>query len=501
MSVGRARVIAPPRRLNRRRSVSESPTALEHALDTTWPVAGEWSAVGGRAVVRATDQTTGELVRISAVFCAEDGMATARLAREIGVLERLAHQPAVLPLLDSGRVAGWLYMVTPWRDLSLRTALEGHGPMPVDDAIAHTIDVADSLHFAHGLGVTHGAVSADALFFDSEQVQIGEFASALYIRTESERPRAATRDVFGLSCALYEMLTGVRWAANRRIPDALPEALIHFLHRALGPDRHTRFATAIAFAQALCAVRDAISDDVYAVTGRNLIHDLPADAPPLSDGADRSLRVLHALLDRAEVADLPPEPDDPLVAYCWERAGTQVRADDARLVALQCRWRLLAERDPVGALRASQQAPHASAVLPYRARALAALGRAAEARTLAVRSWFDEVALDLSGMRSLVIALLLTRAFEMASLVSVSEFADGVVDPVILGVGQAAVSRGVVPRLTPAAQTRTLHAIAAALDRRVPWTVELLVDPRWDALRADHRFAVLLARSKAAWTT
>ena len=164
-------------------------------------------------------------------------------------------------------------------------------------------------------------------------------------------------------------------------------------------------------------------------------------------------------------------------------------------------WRLLAERDPVGALRASQQAPHASAVLPYRARALAALGRAAEARTLAVRSWFDEVALDLSGVRSLVIALLLTRAFEMASLVSVSEFADGVVDPVILGVGQAAVARGVAPRLTPAAQTRTLHAIGAALDRRVPWTAELLVDPRWDALRADHRFAVLLARSKAAWTT
>ena len=320
----------------------ESPTALEHALETTWQVAGEWSAVDGRAVVRATDKTTGELVRILAVSCAEDGMATARLAREIGVLLRLAHQAAVLPLLDSGRLAGWLYAVTPWRDLSLRTALERSGPMPVDDAMAHTIDVADLLHFAHGLGVTHGAVSADALFSDSEQVQLGEFSSALCIRTESERPRAATRDVFGLSCALYEMLSGARWVANGRIPDALPEPLIHFLHRALGPDRHSRFATAIAFAQALCAVRDAISDHMYAVTGRDAMNDLPVEELPLSDGADRSLRVLHALLDRAEVADMPPEPDDPLIAYCWERAGTQVRADDARLVALRCRWRLLA---------------------------------------------------------------------------------------------------------------------------------------------------------------
>ena len=222
---------------------------------------------------------------------------------------------------------------------------------------------------------------------------------------------------------------------------------------------------------------------------------------PLSDGADRSLRVLHALLDRAEVADLAPEPDDPLVVHCWDRASAQVRVGDARLVALRCRWRLLADRDPVGALTASQQAPDAPAVMPYRARALAALGRAAEARTLAVRSWFDDVAMDLSGVRSLIVALLLTRAFDMASLVSVTEFAHGVVDPVIIAAGETAVARGTARRLTPAAQTRTLRAIASALERRVPWTAELLVDPRWDGLRADHRFAALIARSKSSWTT
>ena len=495
------RLIARPRRLNRRRSVPPSRKSLENTLDESWHRTCEWAAAGGRVVAQARDRATGESVCISAVFCDDDGMATARMAREIGVLETLTHQPAVVPLLGSGRVDGWLYMVTPWREMSLREHLVRVGPLDVEVALEHAIAVADLLHLTHSLGLTHGAVSADALFVEGGQVQLGAWTSASRIRTENDRPRAATRDVFGLGNALYELLSGTKWAPNSRMPDQLPDVLTQFLHRALGPDRDARYATAIAFAQALCIVREALSDDARAVSGRDATSELLVEELPLSDGVERSLRVLHALLDRAEVADQAPERDDPLVVECWHRADAQVASDDARLVALRCRWQLLAERDPVGALHASQQAPHAAAVLPYRARALAALGRASEARTVAVRSWFDDVALDLSGVRSLVIALLLTRAFEMASLVSVSEFAAGVTDPVILAAGQSAVARGTVPRLTPAAQTRTLRAISSALDRRVPWTAELLVDPRWDALRADHRFAVLLARSKAAWTT
>jgi hypothetical protein len=495
------RLNARPRRLNRRRSVPPSRISLENSLDDSWHRTGDWAADGARLVTSARDRATGESVCITAVFCDHDGMATARLAREIGVLERLSHQPAVVPLLDSGRADGWLYMVTPWRELSIREQLERIGPLDVERALAYTISVADLLHLAHGLGLTHGAVSADALFVEAGQIQLGAWSSAAQIRTESDRPRAATRDVVGLGRTLFELLSGSRWAPNSAMPAQLPDALTHFLHRALGPDRDARFATAIAFAQALCVVRDARSDDAYAVSGRDAASEILVEELPLSDGAERSMRVLHALLDRAEVADLPPDRDDPLVLECWHRADAQLAPGDARLVALRCRWQLLAERDPVGALQASQRAPHSPAVLPYRARALAALGRASEARSVAVRSWFDDVALDLSGVRSLVVALLLTRAFEMASLVSVSEFADGVTDPVIVAAGQSAVARGAVPRLTPAAQTRTLRAIASALDRRVPWTAELLVDPRWDALRADHRFALLLARSKAAWTT
>jgi hypothetical protein len=501
VSVESAPARVPPRRLYRRRSVSENRIALEEVLATRWQFAGGWRVVADRSVARAADRATGEPVRIVAVFCDADGMATARLAREIGALERFAHQPAVVPLLDSGRADGWLFMVTPWYESSLRELIAQHGPRPPDVAMAHVIGVADLLHFAHGLGIAHGAVSSDTLFLSETALHLGEFVNVRHLRTSADRPAAAKRDVAGLARVLFEMLTGVPWSAKSVIPESLPEPLAHFLHRALGPARTLQFATAIAFAQALCCVREQLQHAESPVSGRDADDDEALEDLPLSDGAERSLRVLHALLDRAEVADVAPAANDPLVMHCWSRADAQVHAGDSRLVALQCRWRLLAERDPAGALRAAQRAPHAPAVLPYRARALAALGRAAEARTVAVRSWFDEVALDLSGVRSLVMALLLTRAFELASLVSIAEFANGVVDPVILAAGQTSVARGAVPRLTPAAQTRTLRAIASAIDRRVAWTAELLVDPRWDALRSDYRFAALLARAKSTWTT
>jgi hypothetical protein len=118
-----------------------------------------------------------------------------------------------------------------------------------------------------------------------------------------------------------------------------------------------------------------------------------------------------------------------------------------------------------------------------------------------VRAWFGDATLDLAALRSLTIALLLTRAFEMATLVSDVEAEQGVVDPVIAAAGQTSVASRRPRQLTAAAQTRTLDAIATAIDRRLPWTAELMVDPRWDALRADRRFAALLTDAKSAWTS
>ena len=445
---------------------------------------------------------TGQRVSLTAVFCAGDGMATARLAREIGALESLVHQPAALPLLDSGRAAGWLYSVTPCLDgQSLADLIRHDGPLPVSRAVSMAISLADLLHFSHSIGILHGAITPHHIWISDDQAVLGGLQRTIRQSPNPRETQRTSNDVFALARALFEALTGEAWQRGAAIPDALPDELTSVLYRALGANRDARFATAIAFAQALCSVRENALVTDGEVRGRDALVLTSLDEVPLSDSADRSLRVLHALLDRAEVADQAPEDDDPLVQRCWARAQQQVEPDDARLVALHCRWRLLADRDPVAALAASQPAQYARGVLPYRARALAALGRAAEARTLAVRAWFDDVALDLSALRSLTMALLLTRAFDLASLVSVAECAQGVVDPVIVAAGQVSASMGAVRPLTAAAQSRTLRAIGAAIDDRVPWTAELLVDPRWDGLRSDRRFSALLARSISAWTS
>ncbi len=457
--------------------------------------------MGPRQVVQALDVSSGASVCIAAVECAADGMATASLAREIGALESLAHQSAVLPLLDSGRAAGWLYMVTPWIEVSLADAIQRDGKMPVESAVANAIAIADLLHFAHSIGIVHGSISAASIAFIDQQPVLGGFQRTGRVLDDAAGRRAVSADVFALACTLFESLTGTPWRVGSPMPGEIPDELTLLLHRALGGNQEARFSSAIAFAQAVCGVRDNALVAEDEVTARDAFDLELLEELPLSEGADRSLRVLHALLDRAEVADHAPEPDDPLVQRCWERAEQQVAHDDARLVALQCRWRLLADRDPIGALGVTHHAPYAAAVLPYRARALAALGRAAEARSLAVRAWFDDVAMDLSALRSLTMALLLTRAFDLASLVSVAERAKGVVDPVILAAGQVAVAHGTAKSLSPAAQSRALRAIAAAIEQRAPWTVELLVDPRWDGLRSDHRFSVLVGRTQAAWTS
>ena len=501
VSVGRAAAAASLRRPNRRRLVHAFLAALETHLARRWQLHAPWVADGPRIMTDAHDAVDRAAVTIEAVFCADDGMATAQMAREIGSLERLAHQPAVVRMLATGRAAGWLYIVTAGKAAnSLRERIAHTGVLPTRHALDVTITIADLLHFAHGLGIAHGAVSTSTMVLDEDGVLLRGFAATTRITSDADvAPRS--RDVFTLAGALFEMLTGQHWTVRTRIPELEHDELRLVLHRALGANRDRRYTSAIAFAQALCAIRDHLAGSVGEVSARDGMADDGIGVLPLSDGADRSLRVLHALLDRAEVAEHPPEPDDPLVQSCWGRASAHVPENDARLVALRCRWRLLADRDPVGALSAARHAPDAAAVVPYRARALAALGRAAEARTLAVRAWFDDVALDLAALRSLTVALLLTRAFEMAMLVSDAETAHGVVDPVIAAAGQTSLAGRRTSRLTAAAQTQTLDAIATAIDRRVPWTAELMVDPRWDALRADRRFSALLANAKSAWTS
>ncbi len=476
--------------------------ALQNTLAQDWRFATGWRVAGARHVAGVTCRASGATAEVIAVQCDADGMATASLAREVGILECVAFQLAAVPLLASGRAHGWLYAIVPELSTTLSDRVGREGALPVEAMLPAVIAIANLLHFCHSQGIAHRGVTTRQMFMHEGQVVLGGFAGAT--RFDPAGPAASalvTRDVRALAAALAELVQGCPPGANARISDALHPALAFVLDRALHDD--AAYDTAIAFAQALCAVGDEVLDGAAEVSGRQAgDEDAVVVAPPvLSDGAERSLRVLHALLDRAEVHDVAPEPDDPLVQRSWARAWEHLRADDVRLVALRCRWQLLAALDPVGALTASQAAAGAAEVRPYRARALAVLGHAAQARALAVRAWFDDVSMDLAALRSVMMALLLTRAFELATLVNETEGLPALDDPVIAAAGRVARVRGAASPLSPVAQLRALRAIASAMDRRVPWTAELQSDPRWDALRTDHRFTALVARARTTWTS
>src|SRR6476661_3038714 len=68
-----------------------------------------------------------------------------RFLREIGIAAQLSH-PHIVPLIDSGEAAGHLYYVMPFvTGETLRDKLEREGPLPVDEALRITRQVAAAL--------------------------------------------------------------------------------------------------------------------------------------------------------------------------------------------------------------------------------------------------------------------------------------------------------------------------------------------------------------------
>jgi hypothetical protein len=78
-----------------------------------------------------------------------------RFLKEIELTASLQH-PHILPLFDSGEVAGQLFYVMPFvQGETLRTRLERERQLSIAESIRLATEVADALSYAHGLGVIH----------------------------------------------------------------------------------------------------------------------------------------------------------------------------------------------------------------------------------------------------------------------------------------------------------------------------------------------------------
>ncbi len=113
-----------------------------------------------------------------------------RFLREIEIAARLNH-PNILPLYDSGEVAGSLYFVMPYGEgPSLRERLSQDGALPVSNALNVLRDVARALAYAHEHGVVHRDIKPDNVMLSSGAAVVTDFGIAKAVS-------AALKDVAG----------------------------------------------------------------------------------------------------------------------------------------------------------------------------------------------------------------------------------------------------------------------------------------------------------------
>ena len=216
-----------------------------------------------------------------------------RFLREVELAARLTH-PHIVPLYDSGVVAGFVYYVMPYvAGGSLRGVLQRAGTLSLAHAAAITSQVADAIGYAHLMGVLHRDIKPENILIAGAYVYVVDFGVAKALTAAagetltrtgfavgtpgymSPEQAAGVRevdtrtDVYALACVVYEMLVGETpgvWItdaalkvgrfrdatpAHRARLDTLPGRVEQVLTRALALHAVDRWHTVEAFAAAL----------------------------------------------------------------------------------------------------------------------------------------------------------------------------------------------------------------------------------------------------------
>src|SRR5437016_14325899 len=216
-----------------------------------------------------------------------------RFLREIEVAARLTH-PHILPLHDSGQAGGFLYDVMPYVEgESLRDRLEREGPLPLEEALRITREVASALSYAHSHDVVHRDIKPENILVSGGEAVVADFGVAraitqaagtrltetgipvgtpAYMSPEQASgggPLDGRSDVYSLACVLYEMLAGEppytgpsaqvviakRFTdpvpSVRRLRETIPPVVDAAITKALAKAPADRVGTPVEFASAL----------------------------------------------------------------------------------------------------------------------------------------------------------------------------------------------------------------------------------------------------------
>ncbi|HJQ10297.1 MAG TPA: serine/threonine-protein kinase [Gemmatimonadaceae bacterium] len=155
-----------------------------------------------------------------------------RFRREIEIIRTLQH-PNVLPMLDSGTVAGQVFFTAPFVEGdTLETRIKREGQLTLADTIAIASDVAAALDYAHARGLIHRDVKPANILLGSGHAVVADFGIARPVAVKSDeaitisgvslgtaqymspeqcgavRELDSRTDVYAFGCVVYEMLTG-----------------------------------------------------------------------------------------------------------------------------------------------------------------------------------------------------------------------------------------------------------------------------------------------------
>ena len=206
---------------------------LKTALADRYAITGEIGTGGMATVYLAQDLKHDRRVAIKVLRPdVTAAIGRGRFLREIQIIAQLNH-PNILPLHDSGEVAGFLLYVMPFIEgESLRDRIDQEGQLPVMEALQIAKDVADALNYAHGRGVVHRDIKPGNILLEAAHAWVVDFGIALtagaagserftetgvYLGTPefmSPEQAAGEKDIDGrsdqysLACVLYEMLAG-----------------------------------------------------------------------------------------------------------------------------------------------------------------------------------------------------------------------------------------------------------------------------------------------------
>ncbi|MCB0210153.1 MAG: serine/threonine protein kinase, partial [Anaerolineae bacterium] len=167
-------------------------------------------------------------LKILSPYIAKREGFTERFAREAQAIGNL-HHPNILPVYDFGQDKGYGYIAM--RYVAQATTLAGlmKNPLPMEQVIELTRQIAAALEHAHRAGIIHRDIKPSNILMDNDWVLLSDFGLAKMMETPSEltgsgvgvgtpaymSPEQARgeqvdhrTDIYSLGIIVFEMLTG-----------------------------------------------------------------------------------------------------------------------------------------------------------------------------------------------------------------------------------------------------------------------------------------------------